>query len=295
MEGYIKYKGDVNVGPNGKPTGGFNSITLTRLPAGGGCPAIPLSGNFLDYVTVTGDSLYWNIDQAHFQNNCLASGDSVLFQMTLLVFVRIGPNLEPAYATISNAADAQPPSVKIPKIQIVSGCLAAGTEIVMANGKEKKIEEIAIGEKVISNAQNRPLTVDYSTIGRESKPCLRIDDSKDHSILVTDAHPMITPTGVVLARDLKIGDSVVTRDGVTEIVAIANEQHDGEVWNLSVGGNESDGLRRDFTNSTFYANGFLVGDHKMQSHHQYNRQLSRNEVLQRLPEEWHKDFLNTKN
>lgn len=288
LQGYVKYNGNVNVGSNGKPNGNaFYTVTLARKPAGGGCQAIPISGNFWDYVTVNGDSLGWNISQASFQNNCLQSGDSVLFQMTICVMV----GNQPAFATITNARDATPPAVKVAPIQIVSGCLAGGTRIMMADGSLKIVEDIQIGEKIMS-ANMQTLTVEYNTIGREEKASVRLKDSKHHSLLVTAAHPVLTPNGVVLAGKLKTGDKILTYEGEALLTEVVYEEYDKTVWNLAAG-IPADGIQFTRFNTTFYAEGILVGDHKMQNYHFYSREMSREEVLELLPEEWHSDYLNS--
>jgi hypothetical protein len=287
MKGHIVYSGNVNVDGSGKPSGGaFANVTLTKLPSGGGCPAIPLQGNFFDYATVTGNKLSWTLTPANFPNTCLASGDSVLFQMT--VFVMVGT--EPAFATISNAPNVDPPAQRIPPIHIVSGCMAEGTLIALADGKEVPIEKVAIESKV-KTPDNRELIVDYSTTGTEADPSIRIKTNNKLNLLVTGAHPVVTTAGVQMAKDLHVGDTVLTQKGKSTITELVKEQYNGTVWNLAVSppGEET----YDGEATTFFANGILVGDHKMQNYARY-KIWTHEDVLKNLPEIWQQDYLNSK-
>lgn len=292
IEGYSVYKQNIKVDVNNKPINAISNITVTRLPAGGGCPAIPLTGNFFDYTRVGGDTLFWNLNQAVFQNNCLKSGDSVLFSM--MVKVVIGASTS-SYIYLSNSYLTVPAVdvAKIAPITIVSGCVAEGTMITMADGKQKKIESVGINEKLKSDNAH-PLSVDYSVSGVEPKPCVRIIDSQGHNLLMTEGHPVITPKGVVLAMNLKVGDSVLTVNGVAKIISITWEQYNGDIWNLSVG-TKDDQVPITRSNTTFYANGILVGDHKMQQNYLYNGLgQSPDQVLNHLPVEWRQDYLNSR-
>jgi hypothetical protein len=287
MQGHIVYSGNVNVDGSGKPSGGaFANVTLTKLPSGGGCPAIPLQGNFFDYATVTGNKLSWALTPANFPNTCLVHGDSVLFQMT--VFVMIGT--EPAVATISNAPNVDPPALRIPPIHIVAGCIAEGTLITLADGKTVPIEKVAMESKV-KTPDNKELIVDYSTTGTEADPSIRIKTNNKLSLLVTSAHPVITTAGVRMAKDLHVGDTVLTQKGKSAITELLKEQYNGTVWNLAVSPPGEERYNGEAT--TFFANGILVGDHKMQNYARYPI-WTHEDVLKNLPKNWQQDYLNSK-
>lgn len=289
IAGYAVCTGPIDTTAQGKPAGGSYGITVTRLPNGGGC-TVPLNPaiNFWDSVHVYGDSMTWSLPQATFPNNCLHSGDSVLYQFSLIVKSKG----RPVYISMTNARDAGPSDVKVKPIQVLSGCIAAGTLITLADGSNRPIETIDVSDNIKSNANGDPMHVDYNTIGREQRPCIRLTDDKGHSLLVTDGHPMMTPGGVVLARNLKAGDKVLTADGTGTLTTVKKEVYTGKVYNLSVvNGKEKWDVTK--KNSTFFANGFLVGDHKMQQYYNYNKPMTQEEVLRRLPPEWHQDYLNS--
>jgi hypothetical protein len=290
VQGYAVYDDVIRVDGSGKPQGGNYSMTAARLPVGGGC-TIGVKNKFWDYVRVNKDTLFWNLPQASFTNNCLQNGDSVLFQM--YIQVNIGPRSQPAYIALSNSYKTKPPSVKLAPIQIVSGCLASGTLVEMEDGKKLKIEEVPMMGKIKTTATGNPMRVEYNITGFEEPPCIRLVDDKKHSVLMTDGHPVVTPNGVVLAKKLKVGDQVLTDQGIATLVTVELEPYAGKIWNLSVG-TEEDGAPITKSNTTFFANGFLVGDHKMQQYFMYNLVMSEEEAMRRLPKEWHQDYLNAK-
>jgi hypothetical protein len=47
--------------------------------------------------------------------------------------------------------------------------------------------------------------------------------------------------------------------------------------------------------NAIYANGILVGDLDMQAEFEFKNKEERKDVLSRLPEEWHQDYLNSLN
>ncbi|RAJ05030.1 intein [Chitinophaga skermanii] len=294
VTGYVIYDGNVSVDGNGKPNNGaFANITVTKLPAGGGCAAIPLSGNFFDYVTVTGNKLSWNIPGAMFQNTCLASGDSVLYQLTL--FVKVGPTYQPAFATVTNASDAvtNANQQKIPAMNIVSGCIAKGTMITLADGLQKKIEDVPMLAKLKNGEDKTAYCVEYNTIGREPKDLIRIQDDKGHQLLVTEDHPIVGVGFIKPAKDLKEKDKIQTDKGEATIISLKHEKYDGEVWNLALSKCESNDPKPGNDNATFFANGILVGDSRMQSYYKYFEPMQQENALKKLPKEWHTDYHST--
>jgi hypothetical protein len=282
----VIYDGNVNVGPTGKPnSGAYYNITVTRLPAGGGC-VVPLLDSFWNYVTVVDNKLSWDIDGALFRNSCLQNGDSVLFQMT--IFVKVGN--EPAFATITNASQADPPVTKIPPMQIVSGCIAKGTMITMDNGQQKAIENVAMLEKVKGKTA---YCVAYNTIGYEPQPLIRIIDDKGHNLLVTEDHPVATGSGIKPAKDLKVKDTIQTDKGNAIVISLKQEKYSGEVWNLALDKCAESDVAPGNSDAFFYANGILVGDSKMQAYYKHYEPRSHENILKVLPKEWHEDYMNS--
>lgn len=175
---------------------------------------------------------------------------------------------------------------------VLYGCLSADSTILMADGTEKRIADIETGDQVISDAAGIVLTVEDKVEGTEEEPMIRIADEAEHSLLITSGHPLCTTNGIRLARQLQLGDTVLTRDGSSVITGLSEEMYTGKVYNLSVGLPE-DGVELTTDNTTFIADGILVGDARMQRYYGDLVKATPEEVLQRIPPEWHQDYLNS--
>ncbi len=84
--------------------------------------------------------------------------------------------------------------VALPMVQVQYGCVVAGTEITMADGRRrKKIEDLQPGDKVLSQS-GRILQVGNLLVGTDSEIVELVDDKK-HSVSVTSDHPVKTGRG----------------------------------------------------------------------------------------------------
>lgn len=76
-------------------------------------------------------------------------------------------------------------------------CFPAGTEITMADGTRKNIEDVAVGERVMSRGEDVRMTT--STVERLIRPIsdnmCRIDFENGESLKVTKSHPILTDHG----------------------------------------------------------------------------------------------------
>lgn len=179
----------------------------------------------------------------------------------------------------------------VPQIDILYGCLAAGTKIRMADGSEMPVEQFDGGgrETVLVGHGRTPTPVSGTVKGLEEIPIVVIEDDGGHKLRLTQQHPVPTPGGVVLARHLQPGTEVYTEVGKATLVSVERESYDGEVWNLKIGTPEEAALGL----TTVYANGILVGDLNMQQHFgELDRQRRSGNPLDDLPAEWHQDYLN---
>jgi hypothetical protein len=296
----LPIKGSITYGDNIDPvepdhSNVFSLITMARPDPGegGGCTIKSTDDFFADPNTViVENTLTWNLDPAHFEpaQGCLDPNAKAVYTFTVMVSIKGLP----VYVSITNAPDTPPASpyfLEIPDMLIVFSCLPDGTRVLMADGTEKPIEKISPLEKVVSDSSNRTMTVHSSLRGKEEIPLVRIKSDKGHSLLLTDGHPVVTPGGVVLARHLEPGDVVLSRKGKVKITSVSGERFDGHVWNLVLDPNTKDEKRTE-DNSTFYANGILVGDARMQFTWGRHFKHQPQDVMKRLPKEWHQDFLN---
>lgn len=168
-------------------------------------------------------------------------------------------------------------------------CLAEGTQVRMANGETKQIENINYGEKVRANGMD--LTVVDLSIGEESKPMIRIIDDKQNSLLLTRTHPIMTKDqGMLWASELSVGDQVFTEKGLSTLVVVSQEIFAGKVYNLKLG-NQTEQKTMKLNSNMVFADGFLVGDLAMQSDFTFREKKIN--ILEQLPKEWHIDYLNS--
>jgi intein/homing endonuclease len=176
--------------------------------------------------------------------------------------------------------------------------MAEGSMIQMADGSLKPIEFVKIGDRIANphHPGEKALTVMDTAKGTESVPMVRIQDRAGRSLLLTEMHPMPTVNrGMVQAKRLKVGDQVFTHSGISQLVNVKREAFNGKVYNLKVGSDsELQELREDET--VVYANGFLVGDGRLQDKYTVREMTAsaQGDVLKQLPKSWHKDYLNSK-
>jgi len=138
------------------------------------------------------------------------------------------------------------------KVLVHNKCFVAGTDITLEDGTLKPIEEIKIGDKVLTF--NEVMLINESgTVGDLKKHIVNetviINCLCNKETRCTKEHPFfIIDKGWVNASDVKAGDFVKTIDGKCEILSVEFKQEDIEVYNLL---DVSD-------NHNFYANSILV-------------------------------------
>lgn len=93
------------------------------------------------------------------------------------------------------------------------GCFLAGTKILMADQSYKKIEEIKVGDYILTkeNEVSKKLVKDKVTRVFEhwSNEYLIVTHEKGR-LLVTDIHPILVNDGWKDARDIRLGDKLMT-------------------------------------------------------------------------------------
>ncbi len=131
----------------------------------------------------------------------------------------------------------------VPPIVDQGNCFAAGTMILMTDGKQKKIENISRGDVVVTAEGNdgEVLGISHRLAGKDTK-FLSITVG-DVNLLTTEDHPFLTPSGYVLAKFLSVNDLVKNRHGVSSSWASVAKIESGTpqewVFNIIVGGDHS--------------------------------------------------------
>jgi hypothetical protein len=289
----------LNNGVSLAPTPNFNGyLVLYRrqsLVGDGACLVFP-AGDMTPYVTPSGTGFEWTIGPSMFANapwdqNITVDLDFFMeFQLAGGGMGRIRVTSIPQ----TYVGDAPTNMGPINPLTFVWGCLAANTCILTPEGL-RPIAEIQAGDQVISDASGTVLTVTDHWTGIEKSPMLLIQAADGREILVTDQHPMLTPNGVRMARELAAGDPICVADGTSSVRSIEQISYDGLVHNLDLGTDEERAaLDRDAT--TMLADGFVVGDNRMQGQlaaHARASHLER-DTSASLPHEWRLDFENSR-
>lgn len=289
--------------PAVSPLLGYVNIALQNPLVGGGCNVYFQQLGTLDptYWTSNGNTVNWNYPAAAFPNtgDCIAyyDGTNTYLWMTGSISLQGSPGKPPGYGAINFTSDRSQIGIKgvsiIPAMYIMQGCFAEGTKILQADGTTKAIQDFTGNhDEKIYSAQGATLLVTGTTRGTEpNKAMVRLKTANGHEILITETHPVITKGGIpVMAKDLKKGDVVVTKEGDSELALVGREKYAGQVHNLLLGTEqETDGK-----GATLYAEGILTGDARMQDYYdrlaQEKLKKDPNEVLKRLPKEWYEDF-----
>jgi hypothetical protein len=136
-------------------------------------------------------------------------------------------------------------------------CFIAGTEITLANGDVKNIEDVAVGEEVLTYNEDKKET-EAGVVGdlkkHEVQSVIRLTLDNENVIVTTEEHPFyVVDAGWVKAGELQPLDVCLKEDGKESLISsveVLEEKH--EVFNLlSVSENHN-----------FFANGILVHNKK---------------------------------
>ncbi|AGC47367.1 hypothetical protein MYSTI_06094 [Myxococcus stipitatus DSM 14675] len=187
--------------------------------------------------------------------------ETVVLSMTLYAMANCGGTTAvPRALTFTSAALPTNPF----KLNVLNSCMAEGTRITMADGTLAPIETLRVGDKVRANAKGRVLTVQDFIFGREPKPLVRLRDDQGHDVRLTEQHPVLLSSGLVIAADkVQVKDTVLTQKGTATITSTERVPYDGKVYNLKLGTPEE--LASLSPNErTLFADGVLVGDDTMQ-------------------------------
>jgi hypothetical protein len=89
------------------------------------------------------------------------------------------------------------------------GCFDESTRIRMADGSDRLITQLKMGEFVFNPVTKQPAKITKLTIGPELKHLLNVRVG-ERVVKVTDTHPFMTRRGWVQAKELKKGEEVLT-------------------------------------------------------------------------------------
>ncbi|OLF77676.1 hypothetical protein AWH62_03100 [Maricaulis sp. W15] len=249
----------------------YIAISHPEPEAGGGCTLQGDTSTFLqDYVTLSNGDMQvnWNDPTTHFpaiDSSCMPHGSIVYYTMTMNIDLTSGGNTIPVFFGVSSSPET-PVSTgrwyQLPSTRIYYSCVAAGTQVTLANGESRAVETLDITDRIASNEDGDAMTV-YSVYSGEEETMVRLVTVSGRELLITESHPVVLTTGIVLAGEIRPGQSVRTVDGPEAVLSADRVAYNGPVHNLSVG-TEADGIALTSHNTTFFANGVLIGDNEMQ-------------------------------
>lgn len=171
-------------------------------------------------------------------------------------------------------------------------CVAEDTLVKLPGGKTKRIDQLAGGDTLMSNAEGDVLMVMNNIFSDKIGEIFSIRDEFGHSLLSTEYHAVMTAAGIKLAKKLDMGDVLITEKGNAKIVSIQRIPFQGRVWNIGLCPVSEDLNEIDNDGHTFFANGILVGDIDMSIAHQQYHNSKIETVLAKIPKEWHRDAIN---
>lgn len=263
FKGFIEYSENIEVDPvTKKPPAGTYDVRLYLVgqQTGGSCSGVEIGKTFMGdpNTVVSGKTISWDMEYANFGPVCYVNNQSY----TLTFALSLSFNRVPVWATITNDPTTRPSvsTLKIPPLQIQYGCVLEGTDVIMAGGAKRKIEDIKIGDLV--EGRKGPLRVNSTTIGWDFE-FVDIHDSAGDMVAVTPNHPVVTGHGLVKAEDLKRGDKIYTggKDRPASEVTEVERRHETKarhVFNLML--TEAGKPPADPVDANFYAGNILVGD-----------------------------------
>jgi len=246
-------------------------IQRNEAGGGGGCYMFdvqrdPSTGLNIAYQD-NDRSLTWAIDNIQMYNpdGCLSGQHDVNFYFQLTIKTQGSPTsglMNIYVATPHYLSD--PPDVLLPPMLVNWGCLAAGSMVLLEDGSEVAIEDLAAGDRVAAGpSRKRILTVEELTTGFEPHPLVVLTTESGLELKLTRDHPVPAEGAIYLARDLQPGMVLDGDAGGDRIAAIDTGDSHVPVYNLKLGNTEPP-IGETEAEMTFVANGITVGDYNMQ-------------------------------
>ena len=183
-------------------------------------------------------------------------------------------------------------------LQFSYSCLAEGSLILMADGSSVAIETLNVGDLVTGASEFSPKTqetlrITDISVGVEHLPMIQLTTDAGQVLTLTESHPVLREGGQpVWALNVKEGDKIQVNGGLATITGYEKVDYKDNVYNLKL--ERANGSTEQGESFVMFANGISVGDLAMQSENEFDtHKESVEDVLKRLPVEWHTDYLNS--
>jgi len=129
------------------------------------------------------------------------------------------PSWKKRAAAVTGAAAEHPDTCYICGCFRAEGCFAPGVKITMADGSLRKIEDVRAGDMVRNVKTGAAVKVGKVIEGPETLPLIRFGFD-GATVTTSQAHPVLTATGLKPANQLKKGDTVFDAQGNPHPVTI---------------------------------------------------------------------------
>lgn len=162
-------------------------------------------------------------------------------------------------------------------------CLAAGTEVMLANGQLAAIETIKEEQKLMAAYTREDITfaavtpaftqlqessISFASVNQsDNKIMYELVDTLGNTLVGTGDHPIITANrGPIAMAALEVGDTLITPMGETFVASLTTVGYEGLVHNFLLGNPQHsfESVAEDFMEQSFFANNILVGDLHLQ-------------------------------
>lgn len=208
---------------------------------------------------IKGNKLFWKFPSdwgAVLDKKDFTKGTGFDFYCKMNVIVNLNgveyPQPIPLVVLSDGNTHEDPSYKKIKPLDIWWGCLAKGTQVLMADGSTQNIQNIEIGNAIINDKNEEVIITDIVT-GNEETMVL-VETIAGNKILLTGEHPILTRRGMVLSDQLTAADILIMYDGNSEELRhVYPVQYKDTVYSLV--------LEKE---SAVIGNGFIVGDFAMQ-------------------------------
>ncbi len=163
---------------------------------------------------------------------------------------------------LAESAKGDPGSAQAGWLNLIWGCLASGTRILMADGSEKPIEQIQVEDQVYMDAQKNIAVVTALVQGNEPRSMVSIQMLGGRTLVCTQDHPVVTNQGIMKAADLHGNCRLCTPDGGQVTIIGIWDTPGGDIYNLEL--MPQNAQQPPDEGCTMFAEGVLVGDNMMQ-------------------------------
>lgn len=134
----------------------------------------------------------------------------------------------------------------------MGGCFLEGTKITLSDGQTKNIEDVIIGDTILTRKSDTSNTLVSDTVIKTFRHVVSEYLTINNTLNVTPIHKIFLNNSWQQAKEAKIGDTLLAQDGkVIKIYSIARHTGTFTVYNLTTQNTH-----------TFFADGFYVHNDK---------------------------------